>query len=101
MSNEGFLVHRSQYGAKARKKPGTSKDAADKLVRGIKRKTRNHYSPEKKIKIVLAWSESGRIYGYRKLTNDLRDQGECVSKNRVARRPSLVGIAADGLQAPS
>jgi transposase len=37
-----------------RQKPGTSKDAADKLVRGIKRKTRKHYSTEEKIRIVLA-----------------------------------------------
>ncbi|WP_371685566.1 IS3 family transposase [Tropicimonas sp. IMCC6043] len=36
------------------KTPGTSKDAADKLVRGIKRKTRKHYSSEEKIRIVLA-----------------------------------------------
>jgi transposase len=28
------------------KTSGTSKDAADKLVRGIKRKTRKHYSAE-------------------------------------------------------
>ena len=36
------------------KRPGTSKDAADKLVRGIKRKTREHYSAEEKIRVVLA-----------------------------------------------
>jgi len=36
------------------KKTGTSKDAADKLVRGIKRKTRKQYSAEEKIRIVLA-----------------------------------------------
>ena len=36
------------------KKSGTSKDAADKLVRGIKRKTRKHYSAEEKIRIVVA-----------------------------------------------
>ena len=36
------------------KKSGTSKEAADKLVRGIKRKTRKHYSAEEKIRIVLA-----------------------------------------------
>ena len=36
------------------KKPTTSKQAADKLVRGIKRKTRKHYSVEEKIRIVLA-----------------------------------------------
>ena len=35
------------------KKSRTSKDAADKLVRGIKRKTRKHYSAEEKIRIVL------------------------------------------------
>lgn len=36
------------------KKSGTSKDAADNLVKGIKRKTRKQYSAEEKIKIVLA-----------------------------------------------
>ena len=35
------------------KKSGTSKDAADKLVRGIKRKTGKHYCAEEKIRIVL------------------------------------------------
>jgi transposase len=34
--------------------PGMSKDVADKLVRGIKRKTHKHYSGEEKIRIVLA-----------------------------------------------
>jgi transposase len=36
------------------KTPGTSKSAADKPVRGIKRKTRKHYSAEEKIRIVFA-----------------------------------------------
>jgi transposase len=36
------------------KTSGTSKDAADKLVKGIKRKTRKQYSAEEKIRIVLA-----------------------------------------------
>ncbi|MDY7107160.1 MAG: hypothetical protein SYC29_00850 [Planctomycetota bacterium] len=36
------------------KKPRTSKEFADKLIRGIKRKTRKHYSWEEKIRIVLA-----------------------------------------------
>jgi len=36
------------------KKSGTPKDAADKLIGGIKRKTRKHYSAEEKIRIVLA-----------------------------------------------
>ena len=33
---------------------GTSKDAADKLLKGIKRKTRKQHSAEEKIRIVLA-----------------------------------------------
>ena len=36
------------------KKSGASKDAADKLFRGIERKTRKQYSAEEKIRIVLA-----------------------------------------------
>lgn len=36
------------------KKPETSKDAADKLVKNIRRKTRQTYSAEEKIRIVLA-----------------------------------------------
>ena len=36
------------------KRSGRAKDAADKLVRGIKRKTRKHYSAEEKIRVVLA-----------------------------------------------
>ena len=41
-----------------------------------------------------AWTDSGKVYGYRKLTHDLRDLGESVSENRVARLASLAGIAA-------
>lgn len=41
-----------------------------------------------------AWSNSGKVYGYRKLTDDLRDQGEQVSENRVARLANLAGISA-------
>jgi hypothetical protein len=29
-----------------------------------------------------AWVESGKVYGYRKLTDDLRDLGEQISDNR-------------------
>ncbi len=39
---------------KMNKRFGTLKDASDKLVRSIKRKTRKHYSVEQKIRIVLA-----------------------------------------------
>lgn len=41
-----------------------------------------------------AWDDSGRVYGYRKLHDDLCDQGETCSKNRVARLTSLAGIVA-------
>ena len=41
-----------------------------------------------------AWSDSGKVYGYRKLADDLRDLGEQVSENRVARLASLAGILA-------
>ena len=41
-----------------------------------------------------AWSDSGKVYGYHKLADDLRDQGEQVSENRVALLASLVGILA-------
>jgi transposase len=37
-----------------RQKSGTSKESADKLVKNIRRKTRQTYSAEEKIRIVLA-----------------------------------------------
>lgn len=40
-----------------------------------------------------AWAESGKVYGYRKLYDDLRDQGETCSENRVARLAGPAGIA--------
>ena len=44
--------------------------------------------------IQQAWADSGRVYGYRKLTDDPHDQREHISENRVARLASLAGIAA-------
>ncbi len=35
--------------------------------------------------IKQSWLESGTVYGYRKITSDLRDLGEQVGKNRVFR----------------
>lgn len=49
---------------------------------------------DKQLQRRKAWSESGKIYGYRKLTDDLRDQVEQISENRVARLASLAGIMA-------
>ena len=44
--------------------------------------------------IQQAWADSGKVYGYRKLHDDLLDQGEICSENRVARLASIAGIAA-------
>jgi putative transposase len=41
-----------------------------------------------------AWLESGCVYGYRKLHDDLRSMGEACSANRVARLTRLAGIKA-------
>lgn len=41
-----------------------------------------------------AWADSGKVYGYRKLTDDLRDQGESICLDRAARLTRLAGIAA-------
>lgn len=44
--------------------------------------------------IKQAWTDSGKVYGYRKLHDDLLDQGETCSKNRVARLASFASIVA-------
>ncbi|MCT2539968.1 IS3 family transposase [Sedimentimonas flavescens] len=41
-----------------------------------------------------AWAESGKVYGYRKLHDDLVEQGESICPNRVARPAQLAGIKA-------
>ena len=41
-----------------------------------------------------AWADSGKVYGYRKLHDDLRDQGETSCPNRIARLAKLAGIKA-------
>ena len=41
-----------------------------------------------------AWSDSGKVYGYRKLHDDLLDHGETCCPNRVARLTRLAGIRA-------
>ena len=42
-----------------------------------------------------AWTDSGKVYGYRKLHDDLLDQGETCSTNRVARLAKVAGIRAE------
>jgi len=41
-----------------------------------------------------AWNESGKVYGYRKLHDDLLEQGESICPNRVARPARRAGIKA-------
>ena len=41
-----------------------------------------------------AWADSGKVYGYRKLHDDLQDQGETSCLNRVARLTRMAGIKA-------
>ena len=41
-----------------------------------------------------AWKDSGKVYGYRKLHDDLQDQGETCCPNRVARLTKMAGIKA-------
>lgn len=41
-----------------------------------------------------AWQDSGKVYGYRKLHDDLLDQGETCCPNRVARLARMAGIRA-------
>jgi putative transposase len=38
------------------------------------------------------WLESGGVYGYRKITDDLRDVGETCGKHRVHRLMRLEGL---------
>jgi putative transposase len=50
---------------------------------------------ERQTKLIRgAWKDSGKVYGYRKLHDDLLDQGETCCPNRVARLASLAGIKA-------
>ena len=42
--------------------------------------------------LTQAWLESGGVYGYRKLTLDMRDLGERCGKHRVARLLKLEGL---------
>lgn len=42
-----------------------------------------------------AWKDSGKVYGYRKLHDDLMELGETSCPNRVARLARLAGIRAE------
>jgi len=52
---------------------------------------------EDKLQIDLlqtAWEENGKVYGYRKLHDDLLDHGETCCPNQVARLTRIAGIKA-------
>lgn len=50
---------------------------------------------ERQTKLVKdAWNDSGKVYGYRKIYDDLIDMGEAVSENQVARLARLAGVQA-------
>ena len=56
--------------------------------------SRRHEDVQQTELIQQAWTDSGKVYGYRKLHDDLLDQGETCSENRGARLASLAGITA-------
>ncbi len=50
---------------------------------------------ERQAKLVKdAWEASGKVYGYRKLHDDLMDMGETCCPNRVARLAEIAGVRA-------
>jgi putative transposase len=64
-----FGVHRSGYYAWLRT-PLSVRAREDNRLLGL---------------VKQSWLESGAVYGYRKVTDDLREQGETCGKHRVAR----------------
>lgn len=72
-----MAVNRAGYYA-WRKQPVTAKRREDQRLTGL---------------IKQSWLESGSVYGYRKVTDDLHDLGERCGKNRIYRL-----MRADGLR---
>lgn len=71
-------VHRSGFYAWLRQ-PGSARSSEDIRLTGL---------------IKQAWLESGTVYGYRKVCDDLRDLGEGCSRHRVARLMRHEGLRA-------
>jgi putative transposase len=69
-------VNRAGYYA-WRKQPVTPKQQEDRRITGL---------------IKQFWLESGGVYGYRKITDDLHDLGERCGKNRVHRLMRVEGL---------
>ena len=72
-----MAVHPSGYYA-WRAQPDSPRAKDDQRLRGLIKKF---------------WLESGGVYGYRKITDDLRDEGETCGKHRVYRLMCAEGIA--------
>jgi putative transposase len=71
-------VHRSGYYA-WRRQPISPRAREDQRIDGL---------------IKQSWLESGTVYGYRKITSDLRDGGEACGKHRVYRLMRQAGLSA-------
>jgi putative transposase len=71
-------VHRSGYYAWSKQSKFPRQKEGERLAGHIKQ----------------AWLESGSIYGYRKIHDDLRESGETCGRNRVARIMKQAGIKA-------
>lgn len=71
-------VQRSGYYA-WRKQPQSPRKRDDERVQGL---------------IKQAWLESGCLYGYRKIHDELRSWGESSGRNRIARLMKLEGLKA-------
>ena len=72
-----MAVHSSGYYA-WKAEPASARDREDQRLLGL---------------IKHAWLESGGVYGYRKITHDLRDLGEPCGKHRVYRLMRRKGYA--------
>jgi len=73
-----MAVHPSGYYA-WKAEPASPRDREDQRLLGL---------------IKHAWLESGGVYGYRKITHDLRDLGEPCGKHRVYRLMRQEGLRA-------
>ena len=71
-------VHRSGYYAWLRA-PTSQRDREDQRLLGL---AKHH------------WLASGGVYGYRKITLDLREAGETCSRHRVRRLMKAEGLCA-------
>jgi putative transposase len=75
-----FLIERSGYYAWLKRKPGKQSIANEVLDK----------------KIISIFNSHSSRYGYPRVTDELHDQEEKCSKNRVARRMRYLGLRAKG-----